>query len=274
MGISITNQAEQISAYVHNTRVSSAKAVALVRQLEASAPGDLSPQERSALQWMKEVADEVSNVGEARVRSAPSSLREPRNAMSGAVTALHDGLRTIATVPAHVGPEGEEAARIIDVVFPEGTVFIRLDAMGLWNGVRLVLERIDGAGLAVRIDALLSPSLLRTVRMGFERLTRAIKATGTTAPAVPKTALQEANAKFSFALAQYARTLSVAVRHDDEASMARFVAALAPIDGARVTPGDADEDDDELDTIEPAPTDTPAAPIPPGLPGADPFVRS
>jgi hypothetical protein len=72
-----------------------------------------------------------------------------------------------------------------------------------------------------------------------------------------------------FALAKYARALSVRVSDDDELSFDRFMSALAPIDAMRITPGSAaDVDEGELDDdADPAPT-----PIEPEPVGPSPFV--
>lgn len=272
MVTNITNRAEEMAAYINNTRVNSRDAVALALQLDCCAPADITPDERSSLQVVKDMAKEVQRIRESRVRASPSALREPRNAASMAITALSDGLRAVASAPAEVGPEGAQATAIIDAVLPEGTGYTKLHATGLWSGLNVALERIDEGGLAPQIDALLSPALLRAVRAAHQRLGRAIKVSGQVVPAMPKSALVDANAKFSFAVATYARTLSVAVKLDDEASFARFIAAVAPIDGSRVTRGDGEEEED--DDVEEPEVASPTAPIPPGLPGADPFVRS
>jgi hypothetical protein len=66
-------------------------------------------------------------------------------------------------------------------------------------------------------------------------------------PPPPKPALIEAMARFSFAVAGYARALTVGLRDTDEEGLARFLRAVAPIDALRIVGKPTDDEVDDLD---------------------------
>ena len=150
------------------------------------------------------------------------------------------------------------AGQVVDQLFPDGTGFTRLDAAGLWDRTDSLLARITELHLETALVAGINPRLLTNVRYAFERLSRAIQVSGDVLPTVPN-ALTEANARFSFALAKYARALSVRVSDDDDASFARFLSALAPIDAR------------PLDSREPSQVSARDAYMVWGLLGSEPF---
>jgi hypothetical protein len=266
MGIEITNNKQQadMARYVNPTRVASVDAVALHLLLEQRKPSDLKVEERAALDEVKAASEGVRSVRIARQRSSPAVLKEPRNQTCTAVASLHGALTALSATPFEIGPEGAQAAEVVARVFPDGTGYLRGDAIEIWEGTSTVLQMIDTDGLGARIDALVHPTLLRAVRSSQAKLGRAIGVTGDVASAVPSFALREAMSRFTFAVAQYARVLAGRVRHDDKASLTQFLAALSPLDSVRVL-GDKEEDEG----LEPTPT--PAIPVN-GSP--DPVPRS
>lgn len=250
MGIEINKQQTDMGKYMAAKRIASIDAVTLYVQLEQRRYADIKVDERAALDEVKASSEEVRGVRVARHRASPASLREPRNQTTVAVTSLAAGLGAVGAVPAELGPEGAEANALIARLFPNGTGYTKGDAGEVWEDTAVLLQVIEAEGLAPRIDALVHPCLLRAVRAAHEKLGRAVGESGEVAAAASPRALRAAMSRFTFAVAQYARVIAGRVRHDDEASLAQFLAAVAPIDAVRVL-GDHEEDDDVTEPTEP-----------------------
>ena len=98
----------------------------------------------------------------------------------------------LTNVPARVGTTGEEAAKLSNVLFPEGVVFTTYDAGALWAASRVLLERIDEEGLRARLDAIVHPSVMQAIERAFEDLGAAVGLDGHVTKLPPKRALLEA----------------------------------------------------------------------------------
>jgi hypothetical protein len=280
--------AAMIASYTNPARFSSRHCMLVARQLQSAAPKPLTPDQTEALALVLKRATEVDEVRMERQRVAPPSLRAPRFAMVSAWSSLRSALLALGAIPVDVSAEGPEAAALATKLFPNGIDFSTHDAGALWTVSRMLLVRIQDEGLRERIDALVSPRLLRFVEKAFAELGLAVGADGELPRLPARRALLEANTRFAFAVAAYGRALSVRLDETDPDALARFQSALAPIDAFRIV-GRAAElaDDDELEDGEDtegglvdaggnggpfAPGETPA-PEDPYDPEFYPFVR-
>jgi hypothetical protein len=264
MSASVQNAIVLLSTYVTPSRFHSRHCSTLAEQLEAVAPSDLTADQRAALAQIIDLGNQVDDISKARQRVSPAAVRAPRLLTCTAWSSLHGSLVALATCPPDLGPEGPAAAELVATLFPDGVTFMQADASAVRSGSKVLLERIEEEALGARIDALVSPQLRRQVGRAHAQLSTAlgIDARSSTAPTTSVRSLPEATARFAFAVSAYARALSIGVQPDDELALARFAAALAPIDALRVT-GKVDEDEDEGPTpVPPIPGDPTPSPYP------------
>lgn len=261
-----------IATYTSPTRFAARHCHALAIELQNCAPADITAAEREALDAVVVRSDEIVELLKLRERTSPPALRAPRFALASAWSSLHDALVAIRALPTEISADGASAGQIVDSLFPQGVAFVQNDARALWGHSTMMLERIDEESLAPRIEALVHPGLLASVRRAHATLAEAARLSPGAA-AVPSTrGLAETLGRFVFAVSAYARACSLKVDAFSPATLSRFVSAMAPIDTYRVTRTD---NQDDLDPSEPVvvnpvlPTDKPVAG--PGGPTPPPF---
>lgn len=261
-----TDTTQTITVYTSPTRFPARHCHALATELQNCAPADIAAAEREALDAVVLRADEVVELMKLRERTAPLATKAPRFALAGAWSGLHDGLNALRAIPVDVSPVGAAAGQLVDSLFPQGLAFVQNDARALWGHSTMMLERIDEESLAARIDALVNPAVLASVRHAHAALAQVTRlALGATA--TPSTrGLAEALSRFAFSVSAYARACSLKVDPVDPATLRRFTAALAPIDTYRITRSDSDDED--LDPVDPVVDPTPPSP---GGPTPPPF---
>jgi hypothetical protein len=250
------NVAALVATYTSPARFSSAHSAALALQLRAAAPKKMTPDQQKALELVLQRANEVGEIRKARERTSPPAVRARRAELAAAWTSLHAALSALTSTPKELGGVGEEASELVGALFPEGVVFTTADALSLFGRSQLLLPRIEEEGLRARIDALVNPLIVRSAEYAFERIGEVLGIGADASVLPPKRALAEANARFAYAVTNYARALSITLDVDDEAGVRAFLTAMAPIDGTRVMPGRAsarseDEDDFDVDPSEP-----------------------
>ncbi len=255
---------QTITVYTSPTRFSARHCHALATELQNCAPADITATEREALDGVVLRADEVVELMKLRERTSPPATKTPRFALAGAWSGLHDGLNALRAIPSHVSAVGAAAGQLAESLFPQGVAFVQSDARALWGHSTMMLERIDEESLAARIDALVNPAMLASVRHAHAALAEATRLSPGAA-AIPSTrGLAETIGRFAFAVSAYARACSLKVDAFTPSTVARFVSAMAPIDTYRVTR----DGDDELDPVQPVVIDTPPSP---GGPTPPPF---
>jgi hypothetical protein len=268
-----------IATYTNNTRFDSRHCAVLAAQLRRSAPADLTEVEAIALAGIERAASHVTSVRLARLRVAPPALRVPRQELVSSWSALSSMLSALASVPGEA-PQALEAARLEALLFGERTDFTSLDAAALWDFSKVILQRIEEESLRPALEALVPKMTLDAIETSVANVASAIGVEGPMSELPAKRALAEARLRFSFAVATYARALSLRIVLDDATTVARFRAALAPVDGLRVvlTRGRSEEDLDELEEETEEPTepnaDEPAEPELPDDPEVNPFISA
>lgn len=134
------------------------------------------------------------------------------------------------------------------------------------------MDRVEEARLVDEIADLTGPDFIRAARRGTDSLGDVFGVGDEARPVPSSTALQIQLREFSAAVAAYTRALAAAVDVDDDASLQRFVRAVAPIDQYREESRVRDGSDDESVTSAPAApsADAPASPSAPMAPELDP----
>jgi hypothetical protein len=201
--------ATTLAAYMSPVRFSSRHCALVARLLAAHAPSGLTDDQRRALDRVLARADAVDAVRKERQRVSAPALREPRNAMITAWSALYGALQAVAAVPRELSPAPAEAEALAWTLFPNGIGLASVDAAGLWSLSRMLLERIEEEGLRPRLAALVNPVNLLAVDAAFATLGIAVGAEGPLVRLPAKRALFEATAAFSYSVAAYARTLAI-----------------------------------------------------------------
>jgi hypothetical protein len=278
------NVAALVATYTSPVRFSSAHSAALALQLRAAAPKTMTPDQQKALELVLQRANEVGEIRKARERTSPPAVRARRAELASAWTSLHAALSALTSTPKELGDVGEEASELVGTLFPEGVVFTTADALSLFGRSQLLLQRIEEEGFRARIDALVNPLIVRTAEYAFERIGEVLGISADASALPPKRALAEANARFAYAVTNYARALSITLDVDDEAGVRTFLTAMAPIDGARVVPGRTsaraeDEEDFDVEPSEPTDPGEPMDPNAPYVPASDdpidnPFITA
>lgn len=276
--------AAKVGAYASSSRFASRHARTVADLLLAHAPSNLTPAQREALDQVERRAAAVDAVRRERHGAVAPKVRAQRQELINAWSALHASLSALASIPRDVGDQAVEATALLARLFPTGLSFVSGDAAALWSDTQLLFARIEEEELEARIDAIVAPALLDSVRSARGRLGAVLGIDGR-----PKTisgpTLAEVNTLFAFAVANYARALSVNLDLDDENAVRTFFAALQPLDALRVDTGrgkpssdvepEADDFEDEEDGDTPfvvGPSDDPAEPLPQD-PEVNPFYH-
>lgn len=217
--------------YITPPRVSAASAIVLVRRLINAAPADLNDSERDALRRMREHAVAVQDIEKTRERLRPENLKDEDRVFDGYWGALRDQICSWLRV------EGTDkhsiAVRLAAALFPKGLDFVTFTYEDQWYESSKRLERIVEEALEELINQLVHPSLLPLVREAHHSLGEGL-GVGETVIEMPNSeALRVALRQVSLRVSDYARVLSASVKHDDQASAERFLAAMAPLDQHR-----------------------------------------
>ncbi len=258
MSDSFDSGATLVAAYTNPSRFSSPMCRALAISLRKTAPADLDPRSLEALARVEQRALDVDDIATARERQAPPAVRAPRNAAGTAWSALNTALGCVASIPGSA--IGEEAQRTQGSLFPDGVSFVQLEAHAAWAVGNRLLSRIDAEGLAPVIVRLVHPELLENVRDAHAQLGVVTGLADGVAIAPSGRSLVEARSRFAYAVADYARAVSVGLDVGDRTAVVRFANAMSPIDTYRITR--SGEDDTDV-TDAPSPVDGGGGPPPP-----------
>ncbi|MBN8611053.1 MAG: hypothetical protein J0L92_10740 [Deltaproteobacteria bacterium] len=246
-----------VVTYTTPSRFSSKHCKAIATQLQQAAPADLRDIEREALRMVMTRALEVHAIATARERSAPPSVRGPRNALVASWGAIHGALQQVATIPIDVSPDGAIASRIALSLFPDGMQFGLGDAPAVWEHSDRLRGRIASEGLDAQLRALIHPALLETLHRAHALLSEVTGLGTGPAPDASSASLRTARSRFAYSVSAYARALSIGLDDQDHDGAERFVRAMSPIDPFRITNDKNDDEDDDVvsDPIAPRPGD-------------------
>jgi len=247
--------------YVTPTRFPTAMGIILAIQLLGAAVVAAGEKVRLRLAQMREAAVAAQGVMVERLRTAPASLRPIDLRLDGGFIGLREVLegkarRPLADLRAH-------EARLLALVFPQGTAFVQLTLAEEWVAAKTHLERIAKDELEEEIAAVAGPEFLPFIIEAHTALGEGLGLGETALTAADTDALRKANQALSKAIAAYGRAMVGEVDEDDPESVAAFKRAMYPLDAYRSSAfarGATGEDETETDpALDVSPTD----PIPP-----------
>lgn len=245
------NNSSLLHSYTGRTRIPAAHAGALGLLLEKSAPGGLTAAQKKKLDAVVAAGAEVE-VARGMREASGVALAPLQRAMGAAFGAIDLMLEGLSLLPASAGDLGERATKLRAMIFPDGREFARATTVDACMTGRRVLARIEDRHLTRELSALIGPAPLAAAKTATSDLGEALglgdKDVERTSPTVVADALE----KFVTRLSAYARALAADVDEDDDASVQRFVDALAPIAQFRVLPRESGAADEEPSAPSPA----------------------
>jgi hypothetical protein len=248
--------------YVEVSRFAAMFVAAVAAQLHNAMPADASAEERGLMNVVLASADAVAVVLIERARLGVGRVRPAVIAFSNAWSACSEVLGGFARIE---GPSGDDARMLVATLFHDGVGFVKLDARAGWAAGVRQLTRIDGEGLAPKLESIIGAAMLAHIRATTASLGNAIGAGPTHVDAPSSTALAEKVADFASDVAAYARLLAAKVDERDPASVARFLKAMAPLDEYRASRRGVTDDESDDETAAPVVANgasTPALPSP------------
>jgi hypothetical protein len=129
------------------------------------------------------------------------------------------------------------------VFFPEGLSFTKLDAFAAWYEGDWRFQEIETHGLAEEITSLTGPDIFPAAKQATVALGDALGVGETPRDQPASRALQHKLAQFSRKVSSYLRLLSASVDEENEASVQRFLKAVAPIDQYRRARAGSEEEE-------------------------------
>ena len=248
-------------AYITAPIVTIETGIVLAKTLASAMPKSLPVHVKKAALKLLKVAEDGEVALAQRQRelgqTPDESSRDVDFAADSAWNVLHDLLEALTRLPDSY-ERAKKAKKLLPVLFPEGTAFLRLSYGAQVVRMDLILKRIDGDGLAKTLEAVIGPEPLQEVRAVQPRyesmVKRRLKEVGAAANLLENVrALQRA-------IVEYATTVASTVDSDDAASVALAREALRPIDNHRELVASGRR-------LEPIP---PARPAEPAAPAAGP----
>jgi hypothetical protein len=213
-------------------------------------------------------AREVARVKSERERAAPARVRPLMLSCISVTTGLHESLAARAGLPADIDELAQRAAEIDASLFPNGVAFAKSDALRVWGENTRLLGRIHDEKLEHDLQQILGGVWVTAMTETTNALGEATGADGSAREPGPSSkAMSDALAKYRAAIGGYCRMLAGETDIDDEASVARYLAAMAPIDAHRAghragaSEGDTGESTTPTST-EPTSTSTGNVPAP------------
>lgn len=259
--------------FVGKTRFTHAKGIVLAIQLLTLAPALAVEHLRIALFKLRAAALNAQAIAVAQLRLTPETLKPVDTRLDSAIVGLRMALEAKARL---LGTDiGDRAARLLVLVFPNGTGFVQFTYEEQWAAVQALLERIVLDGLDTEIDAIAGPEFVPYIRAAHEEMGEGLGLgeTGLTAP--DSAVIQSSNRALAKAIAGYSRALVGLVDEDDPESVAMFKRAMYPLEAHRrsMTSGATAPSEEEPSVDDVEPTD-PIPPLPepsePSVPSLDP----
>lgn len=244
-------------AYTDGVKISAAFAKAVAHALFHVLPHDADAQERAAVQVLLERAGVIDRILNAR--ADVGTIKTQFVAFGNCWGGMYDALLAKRRLPASVTGAGKRASAIIDRLFNDGIMFIRLESPAAWAEGDRRYRRIVELGLEREIGEVIGADYVEAARRATVELGEAIGTAKKPREVPSRTGLADAMFLFSRGISRYCRLLAAKVDETDAASVERFRKAVAPIDEHRSTrtPREADEPGD------PVVPDAPSEPVTP-----------
>jgi hypothetical protein len=236
--------------YVDSLRVGAQYAKPVARLLVHSAPEDMTTEERTRLMAANALANEIGGVIYDRSQVSSARVRQPLLNFTACMGAFHNALEATASVPEAESTRSKRAKELMGVFFPEGLSFTKLDAFAAWFEGDWRFQAIEADGLTEEMTSLTGPDIFPAAKRATVTLGEALGVGETRRDQPASRALQHKLMQFSRKVSSYLRLLSSSVDEDNEASVQRFLKAVAPIDQYRR--GRAASEEEEIVLAPPA----------------------
>ena len=256
-----------VQPYVRPVRVSAWKAVVLCLRLLMIAPADLTARTRAALEAVRAACIALQAIARQRLRSSPENLKKYDAALDSGWVGLRMALEAVARLTGT--PESDRAIVLLPRVLPRGTGFVQYAYEQQWTESENLLAGIDEEALEPEIQALIGPAFVPFIRSAHAAYGEVLGLGSTPREITETTALAQAVAQVSFAIAEYGRLMVGELDRNDPENVARFKKAMAPLDAYRAANArsGASEEEEEVDAPADPVTDVdPNGPVPP-VPG-------
>lgn len=238
-------------------RISAAGGIVLVKRLLISAPDDLTVREQKALSRTRDQAVDVQRIMKLRARLMPVNMQVVDRELDGWWGAVYDQVGAWTRVPSH--PNYLEATSLKATLYPKGLSFTNMKFEVQWVESNVRIERIDEESLKSRLEALIHPALLPLLEQAHWAFGEKLGVGETEVEIPDSTELIESMRDLSFLIGNYARVLSAQVDIDDDASIARFKKAVAPLTRHRKENGSTPSKKGDVPAVV---DDDPETPIP------------
>jgi hypothetical protein len=254
-----------VQPYVRPPRVSAWKAVVLCLRLLIAAPPDLMGRTRAALEAVREACIALQGIARQRLRSSPENLKKYDVALDSGWVGLRMALEAVARL---IGtPESDRAIVLLPRALPRGTGFVQLAYEQQWTESEDLLAGIDSEALEPEIEALIGPAFVPYIRGAHAAYGKALGLSSAPKEIAETTALADAVAQVSFAIAEYGRLMVGELDRNDPENVARFKKAMAPLDAYRAANARSGASEEDVDApVDPATDVDPNGPVPP-VPG-------
>jgi hypothetical protein len=248
-----------LTPYTGAVRFGAQHGIVLASQLAVAAPPDITPGEQRALDLMGKKAKRVQKVLVARGKAAPGGLRPVLSALDAAYGGIYARLTSAAKLPAGFGDIAARAAAVLDAVLADGLGFLVNDAETKYAESERRLQVIEEKGLAAEIDRAAGAGFLDALKGAHAALAEAL-GMGATPVHFARTELLDAVTELAQSVGDYGLQVAAQVDRYDAASVARFRAAMMPIDRFRADrAASAGEHEDGEAVAEPGTTAAAAA---------------
>jgi len=247
------------SGYVRAPVVNIASGIALGQALLAVAPGGFAGPLKKSRQRLKQAVEAAQSAWADKQRQGSSSqtlsFEEKRTidqAADHGWAALRMRLEAYSLLPEDRS-KARKARRLLQLLFAEGTEFLKWRFAEQFAAMDTLLKRIDDEGLAADLDEVCGPEFLAYLRE-LHPVYRNMLHKRPAVTVESELHLGEQVRSLAAAIADYALKVSAQVEHDDDQTISLAKTLLAPIDDLRESQARPETSKPSPPTPEPLPT--------------------
>lgn len=221
------------SGYVRPPRINAVTGFVLSIRVIRAAPNPLTAAEITALEQIRDAAKALQFAVGQRHGHTSANLRPLDRRFDGGWAGLHG--RLVAATRLVDEPESQRAGDLLASLFPDGLRFLQSSYDAEWFHSRMLLDRIMNEDLYDDLVELAGQRYLDVVQDAHAALGKGLGLDENAEPEPDNEPAQvgEQVSNLAEAIGDYARLLAGAVNKKDPKSVARFLAAMAPIDKHR-----------------------------------------
>jgi hypothetical protein len=220
-----------ISPYVSPTRFGALGGVFLARAVLQAAPSRKSKRVREALVGVRDSAEALRAAARERMRAVPRNIQPLDAALDSGWVGLREAIESKSRLRGL--PIAVRAAKLLGVLFPEGTNFVRAEYRQQWASSQLILERIEEESLTAEIEAITGTDYLPFIRRSHNAFGDALGLGADQPESADGKAIANTASAVAMAIAEYGRILAGELDRSNAESVAAFRRAMAPLDAHR-----------------------------------------